>query len=548
MSDQNIDIRINTQANTAGAKLATASVQELENKVESLEQELRNVPVGGDDFVRLSGQIKATKTELEGAEVAARKLGVTTSRNGNLGLGFLEISRLAEDAQYGIRGILNNIPQAVLLFGGSAGLAGGISLAAVAASQLWERLGNGAINTEDDVQKAIDRAKELRDMFLEAGRAASMRRENAASQEADRIDRINRERDRIVQRSQGQVGLQEARLDAERRVTLADEAYKLAQLEMGVLTRGQREGLSVAQQRLSIEQETEKILQRNAEALRQLRENTASQSVQRAESRIPAARQALTNQGNELEALQKRLADAVKAQAEQAERYTAAQKELEAATKDLEQKQQEAAKATTMGITGPETPYLNVQAVQAAEERFRQAQRNVSQEKEILPISDAQIAALREQVKSQTEIYKESAQNLVELRSAAKDAAQALADIRANNDIQRTTEAAESTRRNTIKEAQTSNDDAVSSVRGIIDQVKAQGGASKELQAVVAEAEQAIADGMLSAAELERLPGLFSQFSGQMQRLGQGVSAVENAVRYMDELNRRLRALEIRQQ
>lgn len=56
----------------------------------------------------------------------------------NLGRGFLEASRAIEDMQYGLRGVLNNIPQAVLQFGGPAGLAAGISVAAVAANILYE--------------------------------------------------------------------------------------------------------------------------------------------------------------------------------------------------------------------------------------------------------------------------------------------------------------------------------------------------------------------------------------------------------------------------
>jgi hypothetical protein len=59
-------------------------------------------------------------------------------RNG--AMGFLAFSQAVEDAQYGIRGVLNNIPQMVMGFGGSMGLAGAISLAAVAAASLYPLL------------------------------------------------------------------------------------------------------------------------------------------------------------------------------------------------------------------------------------------------------------------------------------------------------------------------------------------------------------------------------------------------------------------------
>jgi hypothetical protein len=61
-------------------------------------------------------------------------LGAAGSR---AGLGILAVSQAVEDAQYGIRGVLNNIPQAAMAFGGSAGLAGAISLAAVAGVALY---------------------------------------------------------------------------------------------------------------------------------------------------------------------------------------------------------------------------------------------------------------------------------------------------------------------------------------------------------------------------------------------------------------------------
>ncbi len=52
----------------------------------------------------------------------------------------LMFSQGFEDAQFGIRGILNNIPGLIVALGGGAGLAGAISIAAVAGSQLFSML------------------------------------------------------------------------------------------------------------------------------------------------------------------------------------------------------------------------------------------------------------------------------------------------------------------------------------------------------------------------------------------------------------------------
>lgn len=89
----------------------------------------------------------------------------------NLGLGFLELSRAVEDAQYGFRGVINNIPQLILMFGGSAGLAAAISVSAVALNtflpkikEFLDSFRDGALPLAVDQVKALeDRIKELSD-------------------------------------------------------------------------------------------------------------------------------------------------------------------------------------------------------------------------------------------------------------------------------------------------------------------------------------------------------------------------------------------------
>lgn len=76
----------------------------------------------------------------------------------------LEFSRLIEDAQYGLKGILNNIPTLVMGLGGGAGLAGVASLAAIAISQIWD-----AFNTDDsgEAQKKLEQTKANTEAILD---------------------------------------------------------------------------------------------------------------------------------------------------------------------------------------------------------------------------------------------------------------------------------------------------------------------------------------------------------------------------------------------
>lgn len=72
----------------------------------------------------------------------------------NMGQSTLQAAYLFDDLQYGIKGILNNIPGLVIGFGGGAGLAGALSLATLAGAKLYEWLSS----TEE---KSVDLTKKL---------------------------------------------------------------------------------------------------------------------------------------------------------------------------------------------------------------------------------------------------------------------------------------------------------------------------------------------------------------------------------------------------
>lgn len=72
----------------------------------------------------------------------------------NMGQGTLQAAYFFDDLQYGIKGILNNIPGLVIGFGGGAGLAGAMSLAVLAGAKLYEWLSS----TEE---KSVDLTKKL---------------------------------------------------------------------------------------------------------------------------------------------------------------------------------------------------------------------------------------------------------------------------------------------------------------------------------------------------------------------------------------------------
>lgn len=128
---------------------------------------------------------KATRSTqaLEQAAYRAGKGGMAGS------FGFLAFSQAVEDAQYGMRGVLNNIPQMVIGFGGGVGLAGAISLAAVAASQaipIFLKLAD--IEGAEKMAKAYtDAGKAMTDSFAAAraeAEALAKAREEASKRAA----------------------------------------------------------------------------------------------------------------------------------------------------------------------------------------------------------------------------------------------------------------------------------------------------------------------------------------------------------------------------
>lgn len=110
-------------------------------------------PVGLPMLQLTPEYLKATeKAAMQNKELARQAY--AAGRGGKSGaMGFLAFSQAVEDSQYGVKGILNNIPQMVMGFGGSMGLAGAISLAAVAGVALYEafdKLSGGPLQRQLD--------------------------------------------------------------------------------------------------------------------------------------------------------------------------------------------------------------------------------------------------------------------------------------------------------------------------------------------------------------------------------------------------------------
>jgi hypothetical protein len=109
-------------------------------------------------------QQRATENLAAATKKAADEAAKAASGTRNVGQAALEASRGIEDLQYGIGGVVNNIPSLVMALGGGAGLTAAISLAAVAANQLTGKLTDYIKKQQQASQAAIKGRLSLLDM------------------------------------------------------------------------------------------------------------------------------------------------------------------------------------------------------------------------------------------------------------------------------------------------------------------------------------------------------------------------------------------------
>lgn len=125
MANEGVTIPIRTTADTSGEKAASASLK-------NLQKELKETAAATRDLNAASSQgVDDLKKVGDSATKAA-------GNKGSSGMGMLQLGQALEDAQYGLRGVMNNIPGLVTSFGLGAGAAGVLQVGLVAVSQVLD--------------------------------------------------------------------------------------------------------------------------------------------------------------------------------------------------------------------------------------------------------------------------------------------------------------------------------------------------------------------------------------------------------------------------
>lgn len=183
------ELVVSTRAKGTGAKDTRRELDQLKTTVQgltdkvrvqefahydldaALKQETRTTKAAKQSQAQLDVQrVMAKRTIAELAEqerrAAVMAAGATKSTR-NLGMATLEASRAFEDAQYGMRGVLNNIPGLIAMLGGSAGLAGVVSVAAVGFSILWKQVEKFQQEAKEAESAGEEMTEQLREFLAE---------------------------------------------------------------------------------------------------------------------------------------------------------------------------------------------------------------------------------------------------------------------------------------------------------------------------------------------------------------------------------------------
>jgi hypothetical protein len=213
MAEQNLSVDIKIKADTTGAKQATAAIDGVDKAVADLsktEKEATNingmyldslgrihdesgrfVKVAAEDRAGLKERIKLQQQDTvttTGAVQAKKELG---KANSGAAMGFMALSNGLQDVQYGLGGIVNNIPGIVTGMGLGMGVAGAVQIAAVGVQFLTKNLSLFTGGASEAAKEADKTAQESVILAGATNRAADSA-ENAAQKQKDLADALAR--------------------------------------------------------------------------------------------------------------------------------------------------------------------------------------------------------------------------------------------------------------------------------------------------------------------------------------------------------------------
>lgn len=548
MSDKKITIGIETTANTAGAQKATAALDDTADKAKELDAALDQVggPGGapGSGLPGIPAQAKAATASIKDVQSETNKLG----KGGNSGRALLEFSRAFEDAQFGINGILNNLPGLIAALGGTAGLAGVISIVAVAGSVLWGNFGKGTKKAKVDTEDLTERIAGMLKVYQEFAALGKDAREKAAEDVAANLKRSLSGIDNEFKVSLGSEDVATAQAQAEAAVKLAQDKLDLTRVEAALVTATGEEAVRLAARREIIIKRIYRDEQAIAEIGRTAALNKAQAKVETAGEKVGVTATA----ANQLDAQYRELKFSVESLREEADKLTASR----IFAQGVLEKERILLSRQIVGMKEELESTTSLDRANTLDSKIGQAESRIEAIGKLIsaPGTTEREIGLLQQANIQEVSLKEMEKELKASADAQKAAADAqtaatleLKNLRQIQNIQRAGEV----QLKGIADAGVSDQKiaagktaVVGQLEGLVSGIGESGG--KDLAPFITEMKAILQDKALSAAEFERVPILLSQYFNQILNLGNAQnSAIRDATNKVDALVRDVRNLKI---
>jgi hypothetical protein len=167
-----ITIEYVVKVNATQAQAAVADVEKRFGGVDTVVARVdKSIIALERDMKDLNAAIAAGGPNVAAYQKELDNLGQAAGRaagNKNTGQGMLQLSQTLDDFQYGIRGVVNNIPGLVQGFGMGAGIAGAAQLAFIAVNQLTDKLTGYIKKQQEATQAAIKFRNSMLDVQIGA--------------------------------------------------------------------------------------------------------------------------------------------------------------------------------------------------------------------------------------------------------------------------------------------------------------------------------------------------------------------------------------------
>jgi len=256
MPDQNLNIGIKVTSDTAGAKQATAAIDGVDKAVADLaktEKEATNingmyldslgrihdasgkfVKVSAEERAGLKERIKIQQQDTvttTGAVQAKKELGKS---NSNAAMGVLALSNAFQDAQYGMAGMINNIPMMVSGLGLGMGVAGAVQAAAVGIQILTKNVDLFGEKAKQAARDASALASEtMADADAAYKNATATKTMTEAQERHNEVMRETEERyKQLIKLSEDFIKQKQAERDAETALADAEAGMEMARIQL----------------------------------------------------------------------------------------------------------------------------------------------------------------------------------------------------------------------------------------------------------------------------------------------------------------------------